>query len=81
MAQKGLSSGGGQWSGAALPFPAEERPRPPSETNDCPRVWPKVEVRLPELTQRYEGRSYPDGNRAVVCGDLEAPKVRAPPVT
>ncbi|WP_460362750.1 hypothetical protein [Thermus antranikianii] len=44
-------------------------------------MWPKVEVRLPELTQRYEGRSYPDGNRAVVCGDLEAPKVRAPPVT
>ena len=30
---------------------------------------------LPELTRRYEVRFYPDGSRAVVCGDLEALKV------
>lgn len=37
--------------------------------------WPRVEARLPELTRRYEVRFYPDGSRAVVCGDLEALKV------
>ncbi|WP_246584251.1 hypothetical protein [Thermus brevis] len=36
---------------------------------------------LPELTRRYEVRFYPNGSRVVVCGDLEAPKLRAPPVT
>lgn len=40
-----------------------------------PEWWPRVEARLPELTRRYEVRFYPDGSRAVVCGDLEALKV------
>lgn len=40
-----------------------------------PQWWPKVEARLSELTRRYEVRFYPDGSRAVVCGDLEALKV------
>ncbi|MFN4071431.1 MAG: hypothetical protein ACK4HT_07760 [Thermus caldifontis] len=40
-----------------------------------PEWWPRVEARLPELTRRHEVRFYPDGSRAVVCGDLEALKV------
>ena len=40
-----------------------------------PDWWPKVERLLSELTRRYEVRFYPDGSRAVVCGDLEALKV------
>jgi hypothetical protein len=37
--------------------------------------WPRVERFLPDLTRRHEVRTYPDGTRAVVCGDLEALKV------
>ncbi|WP_053043570.1 hypothetical protein [Thermus filiformis] len=37
--------------------------------------WPRVERNLPFLARKHEVRTYPDGSRAVVCGDLEALKV------
>jgi len=39
------------------------------------RCWPRVERNLPFLARKHEVRTYPDGSRAVVCGDLEALKV------
>jgi len=34
--------------------------------------WPRVERNLLFLARKHEVRTYPDGSRAVVCGDLVA---------
>lgn len=56
--------------------PLGGRSRPSRRVQEALALWwPRVERNLPFLTRKHEVRTYPDGSRAVVCGDLEALKV------